>query len=150
MKKYLLSLTLLLSISFLVSSCGEPKPDPNWAIQDAEFSKVMAGHDEVMPKTGKLSKLSRQMKQYLKENPELDAETKGTVSNMISELMVAEEMMMAWMANLKQVKELRIDKSHEEIMTYLKSENETMMNVKKATDTGLEEGNKLWKSLQPQ
>jgi len=150
MKKYLLSFTLILSTAFLVTSCGEPAPDPNIAIQEAEFAKVMAGHDEVMPKTGQLSKLSRQMKKYMTENPDLDAATKGTVSNMISQLMTAEEMMFAWMANIKQLKELRIDKSHEEIMTYLKKENATMENVKKATDTGLVEGKKLWESLQPQ
>lgn len=149
MKKYFFSFSLLIVATFLVSSC-EPSVDPNWAIQEAEFAKVMAGHDEVMPKTGQLSKLSRQMKKYMKENTDLAAETKGMVSNMISQLMTAEEMMFAWMANIKQLKELRIDKSHEEIMSYLKKENETMENVKKATDTGLVEGKKLWESLQPQ
>lgn len=150
MKKYLLSFTLILFTAFLISSCGEPAPDPNIAIEQTEFSKVMAGHDEVMPKTGQLSKLSRQMKKYMKDNPDLDSETKGTISNMISQLMTAEEMMFAWMANIKQLKELRIDKNHEEIMTYLESENKTMENVKKATNEGLVEGKKLWESLQPQ
>jgi hypothetical protein len=150
MKKYLLSFTLVLTTAFLISSCGEPAPDPNIAIQEAEFAKVMIGHDEVMPKTGQLSKLSRQMKKYMKENPDLDAETKGSVANMISKLMVAEEMMFAWMANIKQLKELRLNKSHEEIMTYLESENEIMINVKKSTNEGLLEGKKLWESLQPQ
>lgn len=150
MKKYLLSLSLILSIVFLISSCGEPAPDPNIAIQEAEFAKVMAGHDEVMPKTGQLSKLSRQMKKYMTENPDLDAETKMAVSNMISQLIASEEMMFAWMANISQLKELRMDKNHEEIMTYLESEKQTMVNVKKATDEGLVEGKKLWESLQPQ
>jgi len=150
MKRYLLSFSLILSIAFIFSNCGEPAPDPNLAIQDAEFAKVMAGHDEVMPKTGQLSKLSRQMKKYMVENPDLDAETKGTISNMISQLMTGEEMMFAWMANIKQLKELRLTKSHEEIMNYLKKENETMENVKKATDKGLVDGKKLWESLQPQ
>jgi hypothetical protein len=149
MKKYFSLFSLLLVTAFLVSSC-KPKVDPNWAIQEAEFAKVMAGHDEVMPKTGQLSKLSRQMKKYMTENKDLDDNTKGTVANMISQLMIAEEMMFAWMANIKQLKELRIDKSHEEIMSYLKKEKETMENVKKATDTGLVEGKKLWESLQPQ
>jgi len=150
MKKHLLSVSLLLSLVFVVFSCGEPAPDPNIAIQEAEFAKVMAGHDEVMPKTGKLRKLSGQMKKYMTENPDLDDNTKGTVSNMISQLTVANEMMFAWMANIKQLKELRMTKSHEEIMAYLKSENATMENIKKATDTGLVEGKKLWDSLQPQ
>ncbi len=149
MKKYFSSLSLLLVTAFLISSC-EPSIDPNLAVQEAEFAKVMAGHDEVMPKTGQISKLSRQMKKYMKDNPDLDTETKGNVAEMISNLMVAEEMMFAWMANIKQLKELRITKSHEEIMTYLSEENKTMENVKLATNEGLEEGKKLWESLQPQ
>ena len=150
MKKYLLSFTVFFLASFLFSSCKETKPDPNLAVQEAAFAKVMAGHDEVMPKTGQLSKLSRQMKKFMKENQDLDANTKGAVSNMISDLMIAEEMMFAWMANIKQLKELRVDKSHEEIIAYLKDQNETMINVKEATDKGLLDGKKLWESLQPQ
>ena len=149
MKKYLFSITILLTSLFLVSSC-EPSIDPNIAVQEAEFAKVMAGHDEVMPKTGQLSKLSRQMKKYMVENPDLDAATKGQVAEMISNLMTAEEMMFAWMANIKQLKELRMTKSHEEIMSFLQEENKTMENVKLATNEGLVKGKKLWESLQAQ
>ena len=63
---------------------------------------------------------------------------------------IAEDKMFAWMEKNKNLKVLRMDKSHEEIMEHLKNENGIMEEVKKLSVDGVREGKELWTSLQPQ
>lgn len=139
--------TLITLTAFAVIGCGEPSISEQFAKQEAEFSEVMKGHDEVMPKTGELSKLSREMKNYVVNTPDMNDSLKARVNQTIVKMLDAEEAMFAWMADIKQLPELRKDKNHSQILDYLEDQEEIMEKVKKMTDESLSQGKEVWAGL---
>ncbi len=89
------------SLIFLVSACKEQKPSAD----SSQMEKVMAIHDEVMPKMGKLGKLVGE----LKSKVDTTAAGKEYEASM-KELQDAHTAMMDWMRNFGD----RFD--HEEIL----------------------------------
>ncbi len=85
MKNLLSSLLIVL----LVSSCGEGYDT------QAEMDKVMAIHDEVMPKMGQVMKLKKQILQKADESS--DSTEVNELRDLASDLDKANDGMMVWM-----------------------------------------------------
>lgn len=104
---------------------------------------MMVIHDEVMPKTGEIVLLSQQLQKYIDSTgvPSLEIEQS------ISFLNDSEEAMFEWMNQLKQLKTLRKNLTHQEIMNYLNEETQKIKTVKKKMETSLTTGKDLLNKL---
>lgn len=153
MQKY--NFFLLLSFGlFLACNGSSTKSDSDSKFSAEElkeqqglWDELMVVHDEVMPKISNIHKLGRQLKNY--------SETKQGVPEIVSErieatvklLDEADENMFSWMSNLRQLKPLQDTEKHEDILIYLRAEQERMAKVKKDMLWSLEEGSKLVQEL---
>jgi len=98
----------------------QEKAQPQQVLHD----KVLDIHDEAMilmsPIYSKIKKI-----RYLKDSTALDIDPKAEV--LISDLVQSEEAMMDWMAEWKTPK---LDSVSEHTMTYLRSEEKKIINIK--------------------
>ena len=115
---------------FLLFFLACQSSDPNHLAEEALKDEVMVIHDEVMPKTGEMTKLRKNLQNFLNQDSIIDPTTKATVLEAITYLEKADEGMYDWMAEFKKPKKLRGEKSHEEIMAYLKEEKVKIEQVK--------------------
>lgn len=118
MKLILRSIFLFLVVLISIQ-CKDKSP------QDAEldklFDEVMTIHDDVMPKTATIHRLKKKLKN------EIQDDNQAAVNTVISQLDIADEGMMQWMANFKKPK----NKSFEEAKSYLNGEKVKITKVKK-------------------
>ena len=123
---------LFLSCLFLGVACGnagqssekmnEAKSE-TLTVEQKLWDEMMVIHDEVMPKMSDISRIRRHLNAYLKSHPDLMNEQKMNIENAIVYLDKGDEGMMLWMNNLKQLRDLRKSKTHEDIVNYLKKRN---------------------------
>jgi len=147
--KYSLLFTLLISVMFF-PTCA-PKTNGNSQATDVNtleittqekmWDKVMAIHDDVMPKMSELNKIQKQLKE--KSQVIRDEVLQPKIIAAIETLEKADEGMWAWMHDLKQLKELRKEKTHDEIMLYLSEQLTSIRNVKAVMETSMENGKNL-------
>lgn len=122
-------LSLLLSLSLvLLVSCEST--DPNHLEQEKLHDAVMVVHDEVMPRMGEMNKLRKGLKKLVENDASMEEPLKQEIMNAVTALEKADDGMMDWMAAYNKPSKLRGDKSHEEIMTFLKSEMKKVDKVK--------------------
>jgi hypothetical protein len=145
-----LILLLALAGTVLGIGCGGSNQDTGLASpveqQEAAWAKMMEVHDAVMPKMAEMNRVSRELKalaEGLEDKTQLEL-----INNAVENLETASEGMMAWMGELQQPKKLREEKSHEEIMDYLKAETEEITQVQEDMLSSLEQGQTLLKELQ--
>jgi len=111
-------------------------------------SEVMEVHDEVMPKMAEVNRLSRELGNYYEANKEtISAELDGQIELVQRELEKADDGMMGWMANYQQPGTLREEKTHEEIMAYLKEQKELINEVAEQINSSIEKATELKKSM---
>ena len=106
----------------------------------------METHDAVMPKMAALNRTGRELK-AVAETTE-DKAVKENINQTVKSLEAASESMMVWMGELQKLSELREDKSHEEIMAYLKEEKANISQVKEDMEKSLKNGQELLDELQ--
>lgn len=83
---------LFLSFSTFMISCKEEKKTEATSVENNQMKEVMAIHDEVMPKMGKIGKLVGQLK------PMVDTTAQGKdYAKAMRDLQAANESMMKWM-----------------------------------------------------
>jgi uncharacterized lipoprotein YehR (DUF1307 family) len=116
-------------ILFLILCCGSSE-------QTKYFEKVMKIHDEVMPKTSDISKLSRFFEDQIK-NQKLDSSQKIQVNKMLFQLEEAHESMMVWM------NKFNVPDEKNEAIEYLKAEEQSITTVRNAMLTAISEANDL-------
>ena len=126
-------------ILLILSACGPSKEEMAHHTETTSWSEMMKIHDEVMPKTSEIVSLYSDLK---KVNPQIIAtnELRLEVQETIILLEDAEEAMFAWMNQLKNLKELRSQKTHEEVMIYLKQETQKIESIRNQMLTALERG----------
>ena len=125
MKTFIRLSTLLVLLSILACQSTDPAH-----IKEEELAaKLMAVHDEVMPKMGEINSLRKKLLQ-LKESETMSEDDKAVISESISYLEQSDDAMMEWMGTYKQPSKLRKEKSHEEILVYLKNEKVKIEQVK--------------------
>ncbi len=121
------SLVLLLSVIISLTACNQ-QAEENQKTQTVAWYEMMKIHDEVMPKTSEINRLSRNLKGMKEEVPDI-LESQYNVA--LQKLEAAEEGMMTWMSELQQLDAMRKNKSHEEIMGYLNGEKRKIETVRK-------------------
>ena len=131
MKRLFLSLIVLLPVAL---SCSEKKTTESRT--DVLREKVMAIHDEVMPKMNDLHKLKKQLEEEIKNSPDLVAERKEQIENQLKQVNEASEGMMQWMRQFNP-EDFKADK--EEYLKYLNEELEKVSKVKEDMLKALEE-----------
>ncbi len=110
------------------------------ADEDRLRADLMQVHDEVMPRMGELTMLAGQVKEILKQDTLLPAETRGQFEATVREMEMAEEGMMDWMAGFRQPEVLRATMGHEQIMAYLNAEKDKITEVSVQIKSGIEKG----------
>ncbi len=139
---------LLFSL-LLLAACGASEKEQNALVEKEAFDTMIALHDEVMPKMGPINKLSRQLKSVFPVVDSTNAALGERVIQAIGDLEEADDGMMAWM-NMnggKKLEKLQAEKSHEEIMQYIKEEENSITNVKGLMLSSIEQAEDLLAEL---
>ena len=135
MKKQLLYNILFLSALISCQFKGNKEED--------KWTKMMVIHDEVMPKTSEIVLLAQQLEDFPISSPTDSL----LVKNAITALNDSEESMFEWMSNLKQLKTLRKNLTHQQIMEYLHQETLNIIEVQQKMESSLENGQQLFNEL---
>ncbi|MBL7861617.1 MAG: hypothetical protein JNJ65_10685 [Cyclobacteriaceae bacterium] len=96
---------------------------PNQALYD----QVMDVHDEVMPRMGEINRLQRELKEKIASSPDMIAERKAELEQVISNLDSASNAMMTWMHEFNPLPD-SVDQ--EKAREYLETEMERIRKVK--------------------
>ena len=134
----------MLFFAMCTSSCStstpQEKKETTITIQQKSWDEVMVIHDEVMPKMSELNKISKQLKE--KSQVIRDEVLQPKIIMAIEALEKADEGMWSWMHGLQQLKALRQEKTHDEIMIYLSGQLTAIKKVKidmeESTKNGME------------
>lgn len=130
-------LGVCLGLSVLVS-CGPGKAETQKKQQEDLAAEVLAIHDEVMPKTGEMMKLRKQVKTKLNEwtadaaHDHTEHIRKATA--LIADLEAADKEMMDWMHTYNGAQGLY---EHDEIIAYLGEEKDKIRKVEEKTDRAI-------------
>ncbi len=147
---------VLLLFFGVTSACGDGSQQ---ASSDSKFSEeqlgqqqklwdeLMAVHDEVMPKISNIHKLSRQLRNHQETTSGLAAAANEQIDKIVQQLDDADESMFSWMNNLRQLKPLQDTEKHEDIVKYLKGEQEKMDKVRDVMLKSINEGASLIEEL---
>jgi ABC-type Zn uptake system ZnuABC Zn-binding protein ZnuA len=137
MKRILITKLVLISIIFL-AACGKSnqhehheqddmaKDDPNQALYD----EVMAVHNEVMPKTGEIYQLKKELKDKIAAEPD----QKEELEKIVAELDSADHSMMDWMHKFNEPDSVTQEVARE----YLENEMEKINKVKELINTSVQ------------
>ena len=129
----------LLTFLFM-SSCGEKKQSAQEMLKD----KVMAVHDEIMPKMGDIMKYKKELNAKIKALTEAGSEENATqideLTKAVEGLENSHEGMMNWMHQYNSDFE---DKVQEEVMAYLKGQMTKIEDVAKTTNSALKKAEEL-------
>ena len=133
----------LMGLSVFWGACNSNKD----AVKEAE-NEVFAIHDEVMPKTGDILKLRKQLNVRISILDSLKAISSATValrtdeereqaSRLSRELTVADSLMMSWMSGYNGDTLTKL--SADEAMRYLAAQKELITDVKTKVNTSIEQ-----------
>lgn len=122
-------------ISLLIfTACGEQKK----SAKDQLYDKVMAVHDEIMPKMGDMSKFKKQLNEKIErlvvEGDEANADKINELKDVVKGLENSHEEMMSWMREFDKDFEGMVEK---EILDYLNKQKEKIESVGKTTSNAL-------------
>lgn len=154
MQKY--NFFLLLSFGLFVacngSSTKSEDSDSKFSAEELKeqqdlWDDLMIVHDEVMPKISNIHKLGRQLKNYSETTEDVPNLVKEQIAATVGLLDEADESMFSWMNNLRQLKPLQDTEKHEDIVIYLRAEQDRMDKVKKDMLISIEKGSMLVQEL---
>ncbi len=137
--KSLFPIFLLLTIISVVS-CGEKKK----SAKDLLYDKVIAIHDEIMPKMGDIMKYKKQLSQkmdtLIAEGADQNVESIESLKKTVKDLEISNDEMMNWMHQFNPEFE---DMTEKEIMDYLNDQKTKIEKVGKTTSEALTNAEKL-------
>lgn len=127
----ILFLGLIITFSFSCNKSGThehaeenaPSGNPNQALYD----QVMDVHDEVMPKTDEIYKLKKELQDKIAKSPDLVADKKRELDQIIHELDSADHSMMDWMHKFNPLPD---SANQEKAREYLENEMEKIKQVR--------------------
>lgn len=118
--------------------------------QQQAWDQMMAVHDDVMPKTSDLNRMTTQLRTKIAALDSTQQDTKNKMMDAIQALERAEEGMMSWMAEVQDPEILRGEhKTHAEIMRYLEEEKDKVDRVQADIIASLDQGKQLLESAPP-
>jgi hypothetical protein len=107
---------------------------PNQAL----YNQMMDVHDEVMPKMDDIMKLKRELQEQIANSPDMLAERKQELENVISNLDSASNSMMSWMHRIHEFDPLADSVDQEKAREYLESEMEEIRKVKELINESID------------
>ncbi len=120
--------TLLLTIVILAVSCNQSAQDV--AQEQQKWDEIMAVHDEVMPKMSDINRLSEDLTARVSTPDSIQMEEQKIIRNHIQGLTNAENGMMDWMGNVRQLDDVRAETDHAGVMKYLDEEKKKVDELK--------------------
>jgi len=145
--------TILLGILFAACNGESSSTRENNGAQDPAAEKwesIMAVHDEVMPKMSSINQISRKLRAYAEQHPDMPAERREEIESTVQQLSEAEEGMMKWMSQApSQYKKLREEKSEEALMQFLEEQEAVIKKVRANMLQAIDDGKALLSTLQP-
>ena len=134
------AIPLFLIVLLMFASCGEQKKSP----KDALYDKVMAVHDEIMPKMGAIMKYKKQLNDkidtLIEEGADANADKIAELTQAIADLDNSHEEMMNWMREFDNDFEGMVN---EEVMEYLNNQKKKIENVGKVANSALSNAEKI-------
>lgn len=115
---------------------------PNQAL----YNQMMDIHDEVMPKMDDIMKLKRALQDEIANTPEMVAERKQELENVIYTLDSANNSMMNWMHRIHEFDPLADSVDQEKAREYLESEMEEIKKVKELMSESIEKAKTVVKN----
>jgi hypothetical protein len=131
--KIFFSVFLIVS-SVLIVSCSEKQKEA----KDELYDKVMAVHDEIMPKMGDIMKFKKQLQEKidaLSEAEEIDSVKISELEQAIADLDNSHDEMMGWMRQFDNDFEGMVN---EDIMKYLNDQMGKIKKVGEVTNAALQ------------
>lgn len=107
---------------------------PNQAL----YNQMMDVHDEVMPRMDEIMKLKRKLQEEIANSPDMVAERKQELENVISNLDSASNSMMSWMHRIHEFDPLADTVDQEKAREYLETEMEEIKKVKELITESIE------------
>jgi len=129
--------TLIVLLTPLFSCSSKEK------LQEHQWHKMMVMHDDIMPKTSEIVLLAQQLEDLPLSSPSDSL----LVKNAITALNDSEESMFEWMSGLQQLKSLRKNLNHDQIMVYLNQETLKIQEVQQKMESSLKNGKQLFNEL---
>jgi len=126
-------ISLFLMITVFAVSCGDKKKEA----KDELYDKVMAVHDEIMPKMGDIMKFKKQLQEKidaLSKADQVDSTKISELEQAIADLDHSHEEMMGWMRQFDNDFEGMVN---EDIMTYLNKQMDKIKKVGEVTNAAL-------------
>ncbi len=135
------SFFVLLSFGFVLffSACKSENKEAETLLNQ----EIMKVHDEVMPKMGEINRIKRQLGAYKDEVPDDNAAMKDSLINAILLLAKTEDNMNDWMSGYKYPNP---EMKHDEMMTYLKGQQDTIKQINNEVFMTIAIGNGLLKN----
>ena len=134
------TISLLLLIVMMFASCGEQKKNA----KEELYEKVMAIHDEIMPKMGAIMKYKKQLNgkidALIEEDADANADKIAELTKAIADLDNSHKEMMNWMHGFDPDFEGKVK---EEVMKYLKDQENKIESVAKITNNALKNAEAL-------
>jgi len=124
----------------MFASCGEQKK----SAKDELYDKVMAIHDEIMPKMGDIMKYKKQLNKKLdkltEEGADANADKIAELTKAVADLDNSHKEMMNWMHGFDPDFEGKVK---EELMQYLKDQQKKIESVGELTNRALKNAEEL-------
>lgn len=134
------TISLILIAFLLITSCSDKKDNT----QEDLLKKVMAVHDEIMPKMGDIMKYKKQLKAKIDELSEAGAEENaGQIAKLkkgVEDLENSHEGMMNWMHEFDRNFESEVQ---DEVIAYMKDQMTKIESVGKMTNTAIANAKEL-------
>lgn len=127
-------------MSILVFSCQDNKID-------LLHEEIMSVHDEIMPKTSKISYIYLAFREKMENDSTISNKLRKELALHAVDLEKAEDEMMVWMNDYTSPQKLAAIKSKNEIITYLNEQKIVISNIKIHTETSLKMAEKLKKDF---
>jgi len=143
-------LSLSFSLALLIAACGgqpqEKFSAEEQTVQQEGFQSMMDIHDVAMEKMIEMNRVARSLKPYLDSLN--DKRQLEEISLAITRLENADEAMMQWMANSPKLGKLRDTLQHEQIITLLKEEENSINKIGEEMASSLENGKTVLANIQ--
>ncbi|MCB0644092.1 MAG: hypothetical protein KDC44_20745 [Phaeodactylibacter sp.] len=141
MKKWLPAIAVLI---FGLHSCQDKSAEAS-----ARWDEVIDIHNEVMPKMGAIHQTSKALNDLvaMADSLSLSGADQEEIAAQLQALQAADDAMMDWMNNFQQLERLQREKSHQEVMDYLNTEEIRIKEVKTAMESSIAKGQDLLQQL---
>lgn len=141
-------------LGLVIAACGgQPNTGssdtPDTEDQQSELqAEVMAIHDEVMPEMSTINRISRELRAYLENQPDLAEDKKAAIEETVTALEQADESMMDWMAAYGGLTREMKEMEHEAIMKALETEKEKITKVRDQMRASIKAGEQLLSEIE--